>query len=317
MARYRRLLAATLAAAIGGAVVGGCGQDEVDAGVERRGGTDGRAAIVVRGSKVLAPPAKTAAQGVAKRFRLETNVEADGTAEGFDSFCTRGAAVVLADRTISADEASVCKRNGIGFARVAAGFEAVAVYAAAELDIRCLTMSDVRRLFGARKGVARYEQLDANLRRRPVKLLAPVRELGGTELFRAEALNGGVLSSDVVLIDDPARFAEAFEERLAIGYFGVGLDRLMDDAPPSIALDAGRGCVRPSLKAVRAGRYPLARPLFIYATEKGLDRLPVRTLVVDVLRRTADTLAPGLVPLDAAAAERSIAAVIGVGRGAS
>ena len=316
MARYRRLLAAMLAAAVSGAVLG-CGEDEVESGVERRGGGDGGAAILVRGSKALAPPAKTAAQGVAKRFRLETNVEAEGTAEGFDSFCTRGAAVVLADRTISAEEASVCKRNGIGFARVAAGFEAVAVYAAKELEVRCLETSHVRRLFAAGEGVARYDELDPDLPRRPVRLIAPVRELGGTELFVERALNGGALSSEVALADDPTRFGESVQEQLAVGYFGVGLDRLMDDAPPSVALDAGSGCVRPSLEAVRAGRYALARPLFIYATEEGLDRLPVRTLVVDVLRRTADTLAPGVVPLDAAAAERSIAAVIGVGRGAS
>ncbi len=294
-------------------VLSGCGDDDVDAGTERRGGED--APFVVRGSTALEAPAKTAANRVANRFNVRVRVQADGTAEGFDAFCTRGAWLVLADRKISAEEAGTCRRNRVGFVRVPAGFEAVAVYAPEDFGLDCLAVADLRRVFAAGREVDRYDRLDPRLPTRPVRTTGAVPELSTADVFAETALDGRGISRRVAVTADPTAFARAIEDRFAIGYFGIGLDRLLPNPPRSLAIDAGGGCIAPSLRAVRSGGYELARPLYIYASEAGLAELPLRTLVVDVLRRRPETLAPGLVPLSEAEAERAIAAAIGVGRG--
>jgi hypothetical protein len=65
----------------------------------------------------------------------------------------------------------------------------------------------------------------------------------------------------------------------------------------TVAVDSGEGCVRPRPPAVRAGRYPLAEPLYAYTTRSALRREPVaryfRTLVGQASER-ADY--PGVVP---------------------
>lgn len=302
--------------AVAAAAAAGCGDDEVDAGIERRGGTGERPAFAVVGARALEPPARTALQGVEERFRIDGSVDADGTAEGFDAFCTRRAVVALANREIRPEEAAACRRNEVGFVRLDAGFEAVAVYAPRGFGVDCLELEEVRGLFGARAEFQRYDMLDPELPSRRVRLVGPAAELAVTDLFVERALDDGVLSREVAITDEPERFGRTVEDRLALGYFGVGLDRLVDSPPKSLAIDAGRGCVRPTAAAVRSGRYHVARPLHIYASERGLDELPVRTLVVDILRRSADTLAPALVPLGEEEAERAIAAAIGAGRGA-
>jgi len=49
-------------------------------------------------------------------------------------------------------------------------------------------------------------------------------------------------------------------------------------------VDGGDGCVKPSTEAIQDGSYtPLARPLFMYPSEKALKRPEVKTLVMDLL----------------------------------
>ena len=55
----------------------------------------------------------------------------------------------------------------------------------------------------------------------------------------------------------------------ASGYFGYTYYEENADKLKAVAIDDGKGCVKPSAETAQAGKYtPLARPLFIYVANK-------------------------------------------------
>ena len=48
----------------------------------------------------------------------------------------------------------------------------------------------------------------------------------------------------------------------------------------ALAIDGGKGCVKPSLEAVQSGTYnPLGRPLFVYISKKSADKPEIQEYV--------------------------------------
>ena len=110
----------------------------------------------------------------------------------------------------------------------------------------------------------------------------------------------------------PAEDAAATGARLARGeralaFVNREVLQPLDRGVEWVAVDAGDGCVRPTVSAVRAGRSRLATPLSLYVTRSALDELRVRSLarfaVVEYgqLILTVRTI----VPADPRAVERS------------
>ncbi|MBD0283703.1 MAG: hypothetical protein ICV69_16170 [Thermoleophilaceae bacterium] len=83
----------------------------------------------------------------------------------------------------------------------------------------------------------------------------------------------------------------------ALGVYGAGLDDLGGLRIDTVAVDAGEGCVEPRPAAVRAGRYPLAEPLYAYTTRSALRRGPVARYFATVIERAPQLAGyPGVVP---------------------
>jgi hypothetical protein len=157
--------------------------------------------------------------------------------------------------------------------------------AGAAEDLRPGSTVDRYELYGAAPGTAAFELF--------------TREVVG----RADAIH-----SDWT----PAEDAAATEARLARGGRGLAFVNRevlhpLDSGVEWVAVDAGDGCVRPSVSAVRAGLYPLTDPLYLYVSRSALDELRVRSLarfaVVEYgqLIPTVRTI----VPADPRAVERS------------
>jgi phosphate transport system substrate-binding protein len=61
----------------------------------------------------------------------------------------------------------------------------------------------------------------------------------------------------------------------AMGYFGFSYFEENADTLKAIEVDGGRGCVAPSAETAQDGTYtPLARPLFIYVSNKAAADKP-------------------------------------------
>jgi ABC-type phosphate transport system substrate-binding protein len=81
----------------------------------------------------------------------------------------------------------------------------------------------------------------------------------------------------------------------------------LDSGVEWVAVDAVDGCVRPSVSAVRAGRYPLATPLYLYVSRSAPDELRVRSLARFAVVEYSQLIPTvrTIVPADQRAVERS------------
>jgi hypothetical protein len=141
--------------------------------------------------------------------------------------------------------------------------------------------------------------LDPSLPDLPVRLLAPVSGHSATELFtRTVTGTEGRLLADLRVVRDTPDFGRILSRRpAALGIYGVGLVDVEDVVLDTVAVDAGEGCFQPRPPAVRAGRYPLAEPLYAYMTRSALRREPVARYFRTLVRRAPELADyPGIVP---------------------
>ncbi len=85
----------------------------------------------------------------------------------------------------------------------------------------------------------------------------------------------------------------------ALGYFGFSYYEQNQDKLGLIGVDGGDGCVKPSNETIQDGTYkPLARPLFMYPSDKSLARPEVKAFMDYVLENQATIAeASQIVPL--------------------
>ena len=84
-----------------------------------------------------------------------------------------------------------------------------------------------------------------------------------------------------------------------LGYFGFSYYEQNQDKLNLVGVDGGDGCVKPSNETIQNGTYkPLARPLFMYPSEKSLARPEVKAFMEYTLANQ-DTIAKSsqIVPL--------------------
>jgi len=60
----------------------------------------------------------------------------------------------------------------------------------------------------------------------------------------------------------------------ALGYFGLSYVEENKTKVKALALDAGAGCVKPTIKTVQDGSYPMARALYVYIKTDAIAKNP-------------------------------------------
>jgi phosphate transport system substrate-binding protein len=225
--RNTRLTLAALGAVLGAAIAiavvaiaaAGGGDDVADVAAddpgERRGPTEsGRSRTVeVSAAVQLLPLAKRTAELVSRPPGVSVRVRSPGGDVPLTALCSGQVDVALAERRPTADERKTCVRNGLRPTARGIGHQAVAVYAS-RLPARCLTLSELRRLFGPGSTIDRYSQLDPSLPDLPVRLLAPVSGHSATELFTRTVTGGeGRLRADLQVVRDTPDFGRILVPR--------------------------------------------------------------------------------------------------------
>jgi phosphate transport system substrate-binding protein len=76
-----------------------------------------------------------------------------------------------------------------------------------------------------------------------------------------------------------------------LGYFGFTYYEENADKLNLVAVDNGDGCVEPSVETIQDGSYaPLSRPLFMYPSDKALERPEVKAFM-DFIAENANSIA--------------------------
>jgi phosphate transport system substrate-binding protein len=213
-----------------------------------------------------------------------------GTGGGFQKFCRGEVDIANASRPISASEVEACAKTGIEFVEMPVAYDGIAitVHPKAEWADK-ITVAELKTLFApeAQGQVKKWNQVRASWPDREIHLFGAGVDSGTYDYFteaimgKAKASRGDFTSSE----DDNVLVQGVSSDELALGflpfaYYEENAARLKLVPVDDEKADNGGGPISPSPDTIKDGTYqPLARPLFIYVSERSLARPEVQQFV--------------------------------------
>jgi phosphate transport system substrate-binding protein len=282
-----------LALALG---VAACGSD--DEGTASGGGGGGgdqalSGRIAIDGSSTVAPFAQAAAELFNEENPdVQVTVGTSGTGGGFEKFCAGETDISDASRPIKDDEeVPVCKKNSVSYGEVQIANDGIAVVTNKALAVDCLTTDQLKQLWNKGSKVKSLSEINSELPDTQLSLYGPGTDSGTFDFFTAE-VNGeeGVTREDYEPSEDDNQLVTGVEgDDGGLGYFGFSYYEGAQGQLNLVGVDAGDGCVKPSVETIQDGSYkPLSRPLFMYPSEKAMSRSEVKAFMEFVVANQAD-----------------------------
>src|SRR5918999_622405 len=314
----RKLLAfaACGALALGAAA---CGSDDDDDGggnaAANSGGGDLSGTIRIDGSSTVGPfaqAAQEAFQGENPGVRI--TVAQSGTGGGFEKFCAGETDISNASRPIDEEEeVPLCEKEGVDYTEVQVANDGISIATNPALEVECLTTDQLKELWSQGSKVNSLSQLDPSLPDAELSLFGPGTDSGTFEFF-TEEINGeeGNTRKDYQPSEDDNVLVQGVAgEEGGLGYFGFSYYEQNQDKLGLVSVDAGSGCVEPSQESISSGEYkPLSRPLFMYPSQKALQRPEVKAFMDYVLENyQAISEASAIVPMSQAQADQAKSAL--------
>jgi phosphate transport system substrate-binding protein len=290
-----------LALALGVAACGG--DDESSASVGGGGDQALSGKIAIDGSSTVAPFTQAAAELFNEENPdVQITVGTSGTGGGFEKFCAGETDISDASRPIKDDEeVPVCKKNSVSYGEVQIANDGIAVVTNKALAVDCLTTDQLKEVWNKGSKVKSLADVDPELPDTQLSLYGPGTDSGTFDFFTDE-INGeeGVTREDYEPSEDDNQLVTGVEgDDGGLGYFGFSYYEGAQDQLNLVGVDAGDGCVKPSTETIQDGSYkPLARPLFMYPSEKAMSRPEVKAFMEFVVANQADIAeAAKIVPL--------------------
>lgn len=223
---------------------------------------------------------------------LQVAVEGPGTGDGFKKLCSGEADVSGASRQIKDAEAEICASNGIDLVELEVAVDGLTVATSPEnTEVDCLDLPALYALLGPESERLEWwsdaNELAMELGSRSVPLpdarlsvfgpgeesgtydafvefaIADIAEARGAEEFTRADYSSS--SNDNFTIDGIEGSSSS------LGWVGFAFYEAEATRMKAIAIDAGDGCVVPSVDAIADGSYPFSRSLYIYVnTERAL-----------------------------------------------
>ncbi len=231
------------------------------------------------GSSTVAPLMSLAAE----RFRkvepgVKISVGTSGTGGGFERFCRGETDVSNASRPIKEEEEALCAENAVTYFPVQVANDGISVVVNKENTwATCLTVEQLKKIWEPGSKVDSWRDVDPKFPDVELDLFGAGTDSGTFDYF-TEAIVGeeGASRSDYTPSeDDNITVRGVSGVKGALGYFGLSYYTENADRLKALAVDAGDGCVEPSVETVQDGSYkPLSRPLFSYLSEDALAEKP-------------------------------------------
>ncbi|HEX6311469.1 MAG TPA: substrate-binding domain-containing protein [Acidimicrobiia bacterium] len=229
-------------------------------------------------------------------------VDGPGTGDGFQLFCNGETDISDASRAIEDEEVADCEANGIEYTELQVAIDGLTIVVNTDSDIECMDAAQIYAVFGPESSnslddaQALAEELGSENEPLPsgdVTKFTPGPESGTYDSFieinyeglMEERLAAGAIPSDKVGTNDEGE-QEVIEPLVSdgqfpndndtvqrvestsdgIGFFGFSFFEENQEDLKVVRVyneEAGK-CIKPTRKTIRNGRYPIARPLFIY-----------------------------------------------------
>ena len=292
-----------------GFVACGDDDDDDDGGGGSSGGLSGE--IAIDGSSTVFP----FAQAAAEQFQTENpdvriTVGQSGTGGGFEKFCAGETDISDASRPIdSEEEVPICEKNNVTYKELEVAADGIAIVTNPALEVECLTTDQLKELWQSGSKVTSLSEIDSSLPDAELSLYGPGTDSGTFEFF-TETINGEEANSrkDYQPSEDDNVLVQGVEgDEGGLAYFGHSYAEQNKDALNIVQVDGGKGCVGPTTETIQSGEYaPLSRPLFMYPSDKALEKPEVQAFM-DFVLENADSIAETalIVPADQAVIDKS------------
>ncbi len=236
--------------------------------------------VKIDGSSTVEPLSSAASELFSEQQpNVQVTVGSSGTGGGFEAFCNGTTDISDASRPIEADEAKICKQNGIEYTELQVANDALTVVAHKDVPVDCLTVDQLHKIWAPESEgkITNWKQVDPSFPDLPLKLFGPGTDSGTFDYF-TEEINGeeGASRADYEASEDDNVLVEGVANtKGGMGYFGYTYYEENANQLKALKIDAGNGCVAPSPQTAQSGEYtPLARPLYIYVNEDSYAKKP-------------------------------------------
>ncbi len=279
----KRLLAMLAVLASLAFVVAACGDDEP--GAASSGGEDTSSesgdlsgTIRVDGSSTVFPFAEAAGELFNEEYQdVKITVGESGTGGGFEKFCAGETDISNASRPIKDDEeAPVCEKGGVKYEEVQVANDGIAVVTNPNLKVDCLTIEQLKKVWEPKSKVKSLTDVDGSLPDGELALFGPGTDSGTFDFF-TDVINGeeGASREDYEPSEDDNQLVTGVAgSDGGLGYFGFSYYEANQDKLNLVGVgESADACVKPSTETIQDGSYtPLSRPLFMYPSDKALER---------------------------------------------
>lgn len=243
--------------------------------------------IRVDGSSTVFPITEAVAEEFQKAHKgnVRVTVGISGTGGGFRKFCRGEIDVANASRPIQKKEMDDCAKTGVRYYEMPVAYDALTVIVNPENRfVGSLTVAELRKIWepSAQGRISTWKDVNPAWPAQKIMLYGAGADSGTFDYF-TEAIVGKARSSRgdyTASEDDNVLVRGVSGDRGALGYFGFAYYAENRRKLKAVAIDNGKGPVAPTPETVENGTYqPLSRPVFIYVSEKSLERPELREFV--------------------------------------
>lgn len=242
-----------------------------------------REVVKVDGSSTVFPITEAVAEEFQKAQKGKVNVTVgiSGTGGGFKKFCAGETDISNASRPIKPEEMKACKAAGISYIELPIAFDALTVVVNKANPINTISTDQLKSLYIQGSKINNWNQVTKNNNSGKVSTFAPGKDSGTFDYFREAILDKKDMRDDTTTSEDDNLLVKGVERtKGAIAFFGFSYYDANRGRLKALAIDDGKGAVKPSMETVINATYrPLSRPLLIYVSSKSLKNPNVQSFV--------------------------------------
>lgn len=255
--------------------------------------------VTLDGSSTVFPISEAMAEEFSKVSDTAVRVGFSGTGGGFEKLCRGDLDIAAASRPVKPAEEAKCAANGLThLVEIRIAVDALTILVNPANDFaQCMTVAELRYAFQA-GGAKRWSDIRPEWPNREIHRYFPGPDSGTFDYFSEAILDGpdgevphtpdGTASED-----DNVLLRGISGDRDSLGYTGFAHYQEGAKHLNAVAVDAGEGCVLPSVETARSGEYhPLSRPLFFYTDGSLLKTGGARAAFLRFALEHADELVP-------------------------
>lgn len=211
--------------------------------------------IIIDGSTTVGPIAKAFAEFY-KESHPDVNItiSESGSGNGVKSLINKACNIANLSRFMKDSEFKSCVANGVLPVAHVVAFDGLAVIVNPKNKIRSLTMSDIAAIYTGK--ITNWKQLGGD----DAKIVVVSRDTnsGTYETFNELVLKKAKIVKDAEYVGSNGQARTRVNTtKDAIDYVGLGF---VDDTVKPLSVEG----ILPNAKSITSGKYPIARPLFMF-----------------------------------------------------